>query len=178
MDFDALAAARYSVRQFKNQPVEQEKRACILRAGRIAPTAGNRQPHRILVIHKEHDLQKVDACTPYRFNAPLALLVAYDRRRPWIRQFDGMGSGETDASIVATHMMLQAADIGLGSTWVMSFDPQKTRSLFKLPEPLIPAAFLVIGYPSDTAAPAEQHCQRLSLEETVYFDDFSTYKDA
>ena len=177
MAFNTLAAARYSVRQFKDKPVEKEKRASILRAGQIAPTAGNRQPHRILVIHQESGLKKVDACTPYRFNAPLALLVAYDKRRPWTRQYDGQRSGEVDASIVTTHMMLQAAGIGLGSTWVMSFDPQKTASLFKLPDTLIPLAFLVIGYPDDNAAPAEQHGQRLALDEIVYFDDFSAYKD-
>ncbi|MDR2493810.1 MAG: nitroreductase family protein [Spirochaetaceae bacterium] len=173
MDFDTLAAARYSVRKFKTQQVEQEKIDCLLRAARIAPTAGNRQPHRILVITKEAGLKKVDDCTPYRFNAPLVLLTAYDTRRDWTRKYDGQQSGMTDAAIVTTHLMLQAADIGLGSTWVMSFDPRKAVSHFQIPAHLVPAAFLVIGYPADDAVPAEQHRERLALESLVYFDDFS-----
>jgi nitroreductase len=102
MNFKELAAARYSVRQFKNKPVEKERLDLILEAARIAPTAANKQPQRILVVNGAEGLEKVDACTPCRFGAPLVFIICYDRNETWIRKFDGAQSGEVDASIVTT----------------------------------------------------------------------------
>ena len=66
---------RYSVRKFKDQPVEKEKLDLILEAGRIAPTACNYQPQRILVIEDTDALQKLKQCTSCHFDAPLALMI-------------------------------------------------------------------------------------------------------
>jgi hypothetical protein len=57
----------------------------------------------------------------------VVLLVCFDKNGSWVRPFNGEHSGWVDASIVTAHMMLQAADIGLGSTWVMHFDAAKIR---------------------------------------------------
>jgi nitroreductase len=168
MNFTELAAARYSVRQFKNQPVEQDKLDRILEAARHAPTGANKQPQRILLITDEKGLKKVDACTPCRFAAPVVFIICYDANECWVRQkYDGAKSGEVDASIVTTHMMLQAADIGLGTTWVMHFDPVKTREEFGLPPHLIPVAFLPAGYPADDAEPAGFHSLRHPLDKLL-----------
>ena len=167
MNFKELAAARYSVRQFKNEPVGQDKIDLILEAARNAPTAANKQPQRILVINDKAGLEKVDVCTRCRFGAPLVFLVCYDKNEVWTRKYDNAQSGEIDASIVTTQMMLQAADIGLGATWVMHFNPEKTRTEFALPPNIIPAAFLPAGYPADNAVPAEFHYQRHPLEKLL-----------
>jgi len=167
MNFKDLAAARYSVRQFMDKPVEKDKLGLILEAARNAPTAANKQPQRILVIQDTEALGKVDACTPFRFGAPLVFIVCYDKNEAWVRKFDGACSGEVDASIVTTQMMLQAADIGLGATWVMHFDPAKTREAFALPSNIIPVAFLPTGYPAANAEPAGFHSQRHGLEKLV-----------
>ena len=115
MNFIELAHKRYSVRSYKNTPVEKEKLECILEMGRIAPTACNNQPHRIKVITELTDLKKVDEITPYRFDAPLVLLICYDYSVCWKRSFDGAKSGEIDASIVTTYLMLAAQAQCLGS---------------------------------------------------------------
>jgi nitroreductase len=175
MNFEQLVSIRYSVRKFQNRQVEKEKLDLILEAGRKAPTAANRQPHRILVINKEEGLKKVDICTKYRFDAPSVLLIVYDKTETWVRKFDGENSGQIDAGIVTTQMMLQAADIGLGTTWIMFFDPAKAAEAFKLPEKLIPVAFLILGYPADESVPSEQHSRRHPLDTIVYYDDFSAY---
>lgn len=167
MDFRELAAARFSVRRFKDKPVEKDKVDIILEAARIAPTAANRQPQRILVISEAKGLAKIDACTPYRFAAPLVFLICYDRNECWVRTFDGADSGEVDASIVTTQMMLQAADIALGTTWVMHFDPVKTREEFALPANIIPIAILPTGYPADDAEPASYHRLRHPLDRLL-----------
>ena len=170
MDFKELAARRYSVRKFKQTPVEKEKLDLVLEAGRNAPTASNKQPQRILVITQAEGLKKIDDCTPCRFGAPVVLLVCYDEKGSWVRPFDGERSGLVDASIVTTQMMLQAADIGLGSTWVMYFDAAKTRAAFDLPENIVPAALLPLGYPAEDAAPADRHNDRLPRDKLVFFE--------
>ena len=171
-NFNALAEVRYSVRQFKDQAVEQEKLDLILRAGQVAPTACNYQPQRILVLDREDTLAKLEICTKYRFNAPLALLVCYDKTVSYKRKQDGKDGGEIDASIVTTHMTLAAADIGLGSTWVMSFDPAKIISEYNIPENLVPVDVLVIGYPADNAKPSPLHLDIRAIEETVFYNEF------
>ncbi|MDR3174157.1 MAG: nitroreductase family protein [Treponema sp.] len=172
MNFSELAAARYSVRNFLDKPVEQEKISLILEAARRAPTAANRQPQRILVIEKSDGLARVDRCTTCRFNAPLVFLICYDLPAAWVRDYDKEHSGWVDASIVTTHMMLQAADLGLGSTWVMWFDPSRTRSEFRLPSDLVPVAFLPMGYPDSSAPPSTQHQNRYPLEKLMSYGTF------
>ena len=167
--FAALAKARYSVRKYTEQPVEQEKLDQILETMRIAPTAGNRQPHRVKVITAAGELAKVDECTRCRFGAPLVFLVCYDNNAAWVRdKFDNAKSGEVDASIITTYIMMQAQELGLGSCWVMFFDPAKTAELFQLPENLVPVAFLPVGYTAEDAAPSPRHGERLALPDILF----------
>ena len=167
MSFLELVKQRYSVRKFKTTRIEPEKLARVLEAGRIAPTAHNDQPHRIKVITDPAGLAKMDECTPCRFNAPAALLICYDKTACWKRKFDGASSGETDAAIVTTHIMLAAQDEGLGTCWVMYFKPEKTAELFDLSENLIPVAFLPMGYPAEDSAPIDMHFKRLAMEDIL-----------
>ena len=173
MEFIKLAEERYSLRAFSLKPVEKEKLDLVLKAGRLAPTACNNQPQRILVIESEKALAKLKNCTRYHFNAPMALLVCYDKTASWKRSFDNHDGGNIDASIVTTHMMLQAAELGLGTTWVGYFNPTVVKEEFKLPDNIIPVALLPLGYPAEGAGPnAQQHFSRRPLEETVFYDKF------
>jgi nitroreductase len=172
MDFGMLSTLRYSVRKFKDIPVKQEHLEAILKTAQNAPTAGNRQPQRLLVLTKAEDLKKIDACTKCRFGAPLVFVVCADTTACWVRPFDEAKSDQIDASIVTTHMMLQAAELGLGTTWVMYFDPVKLIAEFKLPKKLLPVALLILGYPADDAAPAERHNQRNPMDSLVFYDRF------
>jgi nitroreductase len=117
-------------------------------------------------------LEKLKDCTPYHFNAPMAILICYDTTVSWKRKYDNDDSGTVDASIVTTHMMLAAAELGLGTTWVGSFDPGKVRHSFRLPENYVPVAILPIGYPAVDAKPAPYHEKREPLENTVFTDTF------
>ncbi|MCL1818070.1 MAG: nitroreductase family protein [Spirochaetaceae bacterium] len=172
MDFKTLAAKRYSVRKFKNTGIRKEDLDLVLEAARNAPTAGNRQPQRVLILTAEEDLRKIDLCTKCRFGAPLVFLVCSDTTVSWTRRFDGEKSDWVDASIVTTQMMLQAADIGLGTTWVMYFDPAKLKSEFSLPETFVPVALLVMGYPADDAVPSEMHSQRNPADTMIFSGRF------
>ncbi len=172
MSFSQLALERYSVRRFSSKTVEREKIDQILKTAQASPTACNFQPQRILVIESEQAIDDLKACTAYHFNSPLAFLICYDRTIAWNREYDDNNSGEVDASIVTTHMMLQAAELGLGTTWVGYFDPKKISERFNLPENYIPVALLPTGYPADDSSPKPAHYKRYPLEQTVYYNHF------
>ena len=172
MEFAELAKKRYSVRSFKSTPVEPELLNKVLEAGRLAPTACNNQPQKIIVVESADALDHLKRCTQYHFNAPTALIVCYDKNVSWKRPFDGKDNGEYDACIVTTHLMLQAADLGLGTTWVGYFDPKDVIREFKLPLNIVPIAILPLGYPADHAQPAGGHTQRHPLDSMVVRNSF------
>ncbi len=170
MDFENLSAERYSLRKFSSRPVEAEKLSQVLEAGRNAPTAHNLQPQRILVLQSAQALEKADGCTGAHFHPPVMLVVAYDAAEAWKREDDGKNHGEIDAAIAATQMMLQAADLGLGTTYVGMFDPEKLHAAF--PEALAgltPIALLPLGYPAEGAHPSRLHTARKPLEDLVKY---------
>ena len=169
MDFETLPAQRYSLRKFSPAPVEAEKLALILETGRNAPTAHNLQPQRIFVLQTPEALEKADACTAAHFHPPVILLVAYDPEAAWKRETDGKNHGEIDAAITATQMMLQAADLGLGTTYVGMFEPEKLISAFPEMAGLTPIALLPLGYPAETAHPSRLHADRKPMEELVRY---------
>ena len=169
MDFVKLSAERYSLRKFSDRPVEAEKLAAVLEAGRNAPTAHNLQPQRIFVLRSPEALEKADACTAAHFHPPVILVVACDLQEAWKRETDGKNHGEIDAAIAATQMMLQAADLGLGTTYVGMFEPEKLWAAFPEMQGTMPVAMLTLGYPAEGAHPSRLHASRQPLEELVKY---------
>ncbi|MDE6108314.1 MAG: nitroreductase family protein [Oscillospiraceae bacterium] len=167
MDFLPLAAERYSSRKFEDRPVPQEAVDKILAAASLAPTAHNNQPQEIIVVQSPEALALLRKCTECHFGAPLAFIISYDRDRAWKRSYDGKDSGDVDASIVTTHMMLEAADLGLGSCWVMDFIPEAVRAEFELPDNLEPVAILPAGYPA--GGPSPIHGKKRPVEGYVTY---------
>lgn len=158
MTFLELARARYSVRSYKNTPIENEKLAAILKAGKFAPTACNNQPQRVYVLKSLEAREKIASVCGCTFDAPVILLVCYDENRDWKnRLMPGYQSGETDAAIVCTHMMLEAWEQGIGSCWVGYFNANEVAKALDLPKNVRPSALLPIGYPADDAKPAPLH---------------------
>ena len=172
MSFIELAKNRYSVRKFKDQKVEKEKLDLILEAGRIAPTGCNYQPQRILVIDDAALLSKLKECTNYTFGAPVVLMICYDSSTCWKNANNDVMGGLQDACIVTTQMMLQAAELGLGTTWVGGFDLPTLRKIIPMPEYLVPVALLPLGYPADDAQPSHLHEKRYGIEHFVYYNSF------
>ncbi len=168
MELERVIRERYAVRDFKPDPVEDDKLNAILEAGRLAPTAKNGQLQRIYVFKSPEALEKLRALTPCAFNAPVVLMSAYDMQNVWQNPFEAeVDSGREDASIVGTHMMLRACDLGLGSCWVAHFPPMETARAFGLPENIRPVMLLPIGYPSDNARPTAAHSHRPPLDKIV-----------
>ena len=168
MTFQELAQARYSVRAYKDTPIEEEKLKLILEAGRIAPTACNNQPQKIYVAKSEEARKKLASVSRRTFDAPVILVVCYDRDRNWKNPLmPGYESGETDAAIVCTHMMLQAAELGIGSCWVGMFNAQQVSEALGLPENVTVSALLPMGYAAENAQPAPLHSQYREFADTI-----------
>ncbi|MBQ1409750.1 MAG: nitroreductase family protein [Oscillospiraceae bacterium] len=167
MDFLELSRARFSVLEYEHRPVEQEKLDRIIEAGLAAPTACNKQPQRILLIRDDDGREKLNRIVPSKYYVPAAFLICYHRQECWTRPMDGKPSGDIDASIVATHMMLEATDLGLGSIWVMYWDPAKVKTEFGLDDNIEPVALLIVGNKSETAKPCPGHLMRKSKDEIL-----------
>ena len=135
MEFTELVSARYSCKKFDSgRQVDAAALQEILEAGRLAPTAKNLQEQRVYVLQSPEALAKVDELTPCRYGAPTVLMVAFDSDNVFTYPGDARDSGVEDASIVATHLMLAAANAGVDSCWLNFFDPAKVARAFDLPE--------------------------------------------
>lgn len=172
MDFEKVISERFSVRKFENRHLADDDINRILHAGHIAPTGCNFQPQRILVLNTDESVEKLKNCTKCHFDAPCAMLVCYNKNETWTRPYDGAVSASVDAAIVTTHMMLAAQNIGVGSCWVMHFDPAKMIKTFNIPDEYVPVALLVMGYPHKDAKPIEMHSKYRPIEEVVFYDTF------
>ncbi len=171
MSFFELASARYSERHFDPRPVEQEKIDKILEAGRTSPTAHNYQPQRIYVMQSEEALKKVRSIRVSHFNAPLMILVCYDRREAWTnpadRYYSTYCSGEQDAAIAAASMMFEAEDLGVHTIWIRGFDSKTAAEAFGLPDFMIPVMMLGLGYPNARSQASSWHYIRKPVEDFV-----------
>ena len=171
-DFLTLAKERYSVRKYKNIPVEAEKLSIILEAGRIAPSACNIQPWIFLVINDVDGITRLSkGCKP--FDAPLAIIVCADSSKAWVRKYDNENHGAIDATIATDHMMLCAQDLGLSTCWICWFDPKIIREEFNIPEHIVPVNILLIGYADGEALSPNRHVDmRKALEDIVKYGSF------
>lgn len=154
MGFMELAAERYSVRKYLDEPVEAEKVDLILEAARLAPTAVNYQPFKVYVLRSDEARAKAASVCRCTFGAPVVFLVCSDERQTWKSQTEpGYSTGEMDASIVCTHMMLAAWELGLGSCWVRLFAVADVQRAFGLPDYMVPRCMLPVGYAHPDGGP-------------------------
>ena len=168
MTFLELAEARFSVRKYAQTPVEQEKIDAILQAAKLAPTAKNLQPQYIYVLKIPEAIAKVNEVTSRAYKAPVVFVVCYDKNIAWQNPLNhDHTSGEMDASIVGTHMILAAAEQGLGSCWIEWFNPEELSKAFDIPDNLVPAFLIDCGYPAEGVAPSPMHFASKEIGEFV-----------
>lgn len=169
MEFKEVVKARYSCKKYSDRQVEKAALDAILEAGRLAPTAKNLQEQHVYVLQSPEALAKIDAVTPCRYGAPTVLAVAFDRNNVFTYPGGKRDSGVEDATIVATHMILAAADEGVDSCWVNFFDPEKLAVSLGLPENEEVLMVMDLGYAAEGAGPLANHESRKALSETVSY---------
>ncbi len=172
MEFTNLIHERYSVRKYSNQPIEKEKMDKIVDSQNYAPTAVNLQPQKVYVVQGTENMNKLKLAARNGFGAPAALIVGFDARlaggpHPMTGRHD---VGAVASATVATYMMLEAWNQGIGSCWFETFDHEQLKSLFGLPSWFEPMHIVMLGYPSDDAKPyAPWHNVYKPTEELVTY---------
>jgi len=167
MEFFELIEKRYSVRAYRSKPIEEEKLQKVLDAARMAPTADNRQPFRFIVIHtqgRESELRRVYD-REWFFKAPVVICACAVPDGAWTR-IDGKNYSDVDTTIAMDHLILAAADLGLGTCWVAAFDPSAAREVLGLSENEEPVAFTPLGYPADEPKPKK----RKALSDLISYE--------
>jgi len=168
MEYSELISKRYSVRAYRPDPVEDEKLRAVLEAARLAPTAANRQPIQLIVMHtagREAEIGKIYR-KPWFVQAPLVIGVCAISSQAWVRESDRFNARLIDAAIVADHLILEAANQGLGTCWIAAFNVEAARSVLQLPEEAEPVIFTPLGYPADQPGPKT----RKPLSELVRYE--------
>ena len=169
MEFSTLIEKRYSARAYKPDPVEDDKLQQVLQAARLAPTAANRQPFQLIVIHtagREAELRRIYG-RDWFVQPPLVICACGVPAQGWVRS-DGKNYNEVDVAIAMDHLTLAAANLGLGTCWIAAFDPAAAREVLHLPDDVEPIVFTPLGYPTDQVGPKK----RKALSELVRYESW------
>ena len=167
MDFLQLASERYSCRKFADKKVEPEKIDKIIKAALLAPTGMNKQPFKIFEINKSADIEKLKLSTPFTYGAEEFLIVCADEKSAYVRNFDDKNFAQIDATIVATHMMLEIQNLGLGTTWVGHFSEKTLKEQFSKLNGYTPVAIFPIGYSDSSAQISPMHYSSKTKDEVL-----------
>ena len=167
MNFEDVIRKRTAIRKFSDTKLEKDKLDKILEAGRLAPTAKNNQPIKIYVVNSEDGLTKIDNASRCRYGAKTVLIICGNIEEAYHK--GDYSTYEMDSCIVATHMMLEATNIGVDNIWIESFDENILREEFNIPNDLIPVCLLPLGYKAVDCPINPLHERRKSLEEIVEY---------
>lgn len=167
MDFETIIRKRTATRKFSSNKPEEDKIKSVLEAFRLAPTAKNFQPQRVIVAKSDEALVKIDKVSPCRYNAPVVFIVCSDKD---IAFSNGNHSTyEMDACIATTQMMLEAVNVGLDTIWIEMFDKEALKKEFSLPSSLEPICLLPVGYKASSCPVNPNHVVRRKIEEISWY---------
>lgn len=142
----------------------------VLESARVAPTMGNSLSTRIVVLKSRESLRKLRIHVSTH-DAPLVFLVCVDTIATYKDPIDRIDSAQADAAVAATHMVLAAADVDLGSIWVSKFNGEKVRTAFNLPKNLQVIHVLGMGLTTDKKSPNRHGLDRLLMSKMAMFLD-------
>jgi nitroreductase len=170
MDFMDVVRNRESIRDYDpEKPIERDLLLRVLEAGRLAPSASNRQPWEMLVFESDAGLKRIRSCYDKSWfrDAPVILAVKGSRSHAWSRS-DGYNSLETDLTIIMDHLILAAEYYGLATCWIANFDNRQLRSVLELSGDEQVFAMTPLGYPRDGFEKRGRKVRK-SLDEVVSF---------
>ncbi len=157
MEFSELITIRQSVRKYQDRPVENEKIAQLIEAVRLAPSASNSQPWKLIIVNESGLKDKVARATFSKlvsFNkfapqAPVLAVLTIEKPKV-ITQIGGRLKDREfpliDIGIAAAHFCLQAAELGLGTCMLGWFDEAAVKKLLHIPEKTRIGLVIALGY--------------------------------
>lgn len=162
---------RRSIRKYRDVPVPENLLKDVLNAARLAPSADNAQPWKIIVVRDVQLKQKVtQACNGQKFlvQAPVVLVLCGIPEEAFQTVGGYMSSHVIDASIALDHVTLAAHSLGLGTCWVAWFKEDKVRDILGIPEDVRVIALTPLGYPDESP----ERPSRKNLEELISYDKY------
>jgi nitroreductase len=173
MDVLEAIYTRRSIRKYKDVPIPRSVMADILMAGQHAPSAGNLQNCRYIIIDDEDLKDKIAEASysqTWMKTAPVYIVIAADVSK--IEKFyPGRGANFYslhNAAAIAENMIMAATNHGLGSCWVGDFNERIVRELLHIPEDYVPQIIVTFGYPNEKVPkPA-----KLGMNVLVYLNGF------
>lgn len=171
MEFYELIKKRCSVRSYdRNKKIDQKILEKILNAARLAPSAANKQPWKILVISSPNKLEEIKKCynKPWFHDAPHVIVIKGKISEAWVRSYDGYNSLETDLSILMTYIILAAANEGIATCWIANFNPDTLKKVLELSDDERVYAITPLGYPVEGSVYNDNKIRK-SLEDIVEF---------
>lgn len=175
MDVMNAITARYSVRSYKNTPVEDVKLNRILEAGRMAPSASNRQEWRFIVVKSFEKRQKLmEAAKGQKFVAQAPVVIACCAVTNNHVMSCGQRCYPIDIAIAIDHMTLKAVEEGLGTCWIGAFFEDKAKKALGVPDTpdIRVVELLALGYPADSLKPKT----RIPLDRIVMHENWNDQK--
>lgn len=169
MKYSELIISRESIRSYDSEkPVDTDTLKRIVNAGRIAPSASNKQPWRFVIVSSKEMLEKVrPCCKPSWFqNAPHILIAIGNKDEAWTRKYDNYNSIETDMTIAMDHMILAAEDEGVATCWIAAFKPEILYPAMNIKPNEIIFAITPLGYPEKSFSKSAKK-DRKSLDEVM-----------
>jgi len=167
MELEKVIEERFSTRKFSTKKVEKDILDRILHYGNLAPTAKNIQPQRIYVVESEEGLEKINKVSRCIYNAQTVLVICSDMDVVYKDEFGD--TADIDSSIVLTHMMLEAYNLGVDSVWVDLFDHIKIKEELNIPENYKPVAIMPIGYREENVKPSPMHTSKKDINDIVTY---------
>jgi len=162
---------RKSVRKYKPDPIPDDVLLRVLEAARLAPSAKNLQPWKFIIVKDEKIKEKlVEACLNQHFiaEAPIVIVACGFPDECYAKQGRYMKSWPIDVAIAMEHLILQAAEEGLGTCWIGAFEESKVKEILKVPENVRIVALTPLGYPAHE--PKDRG--RKKLEEIISYDKY------
>ena len=167
---------RRSVRGYLNKKIPKQVLARVLEAARLAPTAANKQPFKlILVTDKQIKSRLAEASKNQTFIAEAPMIVVGCAFPEESYQYIGgttHTSEEIDISIVFDHLMLQAAEECLGTCWIGAFDEHQVKTILNIPSDVRVIGLTPLGYPSEMEFKPSNHLKRKQLSKIVLYEKY------
>ncbi len=163
MDVFKAISSRRSIRKYKPDPIPEDVLLKVLEAARLAPSAGNRQPWKFVVVKEKsrrEEIAKAANNQGFIAEAPVVIAVLGESKASrWFKQ---------DPMIAAEHICLEAVELGLGTCWVGAFSEPDVKKILKIPEESSVICLLPLGYPAESP----QARERKSIGEVFYREEY------
>jgi nitroreductase len=161
---------RKSVRKYLNKKVEEDKLFAVLEAGRLAPSASNRQEWRFIIVRDQVSKKKLaEAANNQSLIAEASIVIAACAETDEHVMSCGQACYPIDVAIALDHITLAAVELGLGTCWIGAFDEKKVKQILEIPSEVRVVALMPLGYPYDSSVVNKN---RLSISEISKYEQY------